>query len=117
MKTFRVDRMREARKLDETFEPRPGIVPNSFENARTARVLYSKGAARRRLERGSAQPLSGGAAVEDRVFGSLDWLASEILEQRGEAVVVEPPEVRSELTERFREIAAELTAAPAGKRR
>jgi proteasome accessory factor BC len=117
MRTFRLDRMRAARKLEERFEPRPGIVRSSFEDARTARVLFSKAVARWRLERGTARALSGGAAVEDMPFGSLEWLASEILGHRGEAVVVEPPEVRKELAARVREIAADLVAAPAGGKR
>jgi proteasome accessory factor BC len=117
VRTFRLDRMRDARKLRETFEPRPGIVPRSFEEAQTARVLFSKAVARWRLERGSARALAGGAAVEDIRFGSLEWLASEILGYRGEAVVVEPPEVREELADRVREIAADLAAAPAGGKR
>jgi proteasome accessory factor BC len=118
VKTFRLDRMRDARKLKDRFEPRPGIVQSSFEDAQTARVLFSKVVARWRLERGAARPLSGGAAVEDTRFGSLEWLVSEILMHRGEAVVVEPPEVREELAARVREIAAELTgAAPVGAKR
>jgi proteasome accessory factor BC len=117
VRSFRLDRMRDARKLDGSFEPRPGIAPNSFENSGTARVLYTKGTARRHVERGAARRLSGGAAVEDRVFGSVEYLAREILEARGEAIVVEPPEVRDELAARVREIAADLTAAPAGSKR
>jgi predicted DNA-binding transcriptional regulator YafY len=118
VRTFRLDRMRDARKLKDRFEPRPGIVPSSFEDAQTARVLFSKAVARWRLERGAARPLSGGGAVEDLRFGSLEWLAGEILFYRGEAVVVEPAEARDELVGRLLEIEADLSATPtAAKRR
>ena len=71
VRSFRLDRMRDARKLKDRFQPRPGIVTSSFEDARTARVLFSKAVARWRLERGTARALTGGAAVEDLRFGDL----------------------------------------------
>jgi predicted DNA-binding transcriptional regulator YafY len=117
VKTFRLDRMRDAKKLRQRFEERPGIVQSSFEDAQTARVLFSKAVARWRLERGAARPLADRSALEDLRFGSLEWLAGEVLSYRGEAVVIEPAEVRAELAERVGEVAAELTATPAGGKR
>jgi proteasome accessory factor BC len=117
VKTFRLDRMRAAKKLRQRFDVRPGIVPSSFEDAQTARVLFSKAVARWRLERGAARSLADGSALEELRFGSLEWLASEILSYRGEAVVIEPPEVRAELAERLAEVAADLVGPPATAKR
>jgi predicted DNA-binding transcriptional regulator YafY len=117
VKTFRLDRMRNAKKLKQRFEVRPGIVQSSFEDAQTARVLFSKTVARWRLERGAARPLADRSALEDLRFGSLEWLAGEVLSYRGEAVVIEPAEVRAALAGRVGEVAAELIATPAGGKR
>jgi predicted DNA-binding transcriptional regulator YafY len=40
--------------------------------------------------------------------GSPQWLISEILSQRGEAVLLEPAEMRKEIAARARELANEL---------
>jgi proteasome accessory factor BC len=117
VKTFRLDRMRNAKTLKQRFEVRPGIVQSSFEHAQTARVLFSKSVARWRIERGAARPLADRSALEDLRFGSLEWLAGEVLSYRGEAVVIEPPEVRAGLAERVAEVAAELAATPTGGKR
>src|SRR5204863_9540848 len=55
-RSFRLDRMRNAKLADEVFEPRDGFEPSRFRDARTARVLYTKPVARWALERG-ARPL------------------------------------------------------------
>ena len=98
-RTFRLDRMRSARVLDDTFEPRPGIVPARLSDSREARVLFSKKIARWRIERGAGRRVDG-SAVEDMRFGSIDWLAGEILSYGGEAVVLEPEVLRSEVAAR-----------------
>jgi proteasome accessory factor C len=106
-RTYRLDRMRIAEVTGETFEPREGFDPAYLRGVRTARVWYSPAVARWKVERG-ARPLADGAAVADLAVGSPDWLASEILADRGEAVVVEPADLRRHVAKRagalFREL-------------
>ena len=40
--------------------------------------------------------------------GSDEWLESEILSKRGEAVLLEPPELRRRIADRARALAKEL---------
>jgi predicted DNA-binding transcriptional regulator YafY len=40
--------------------------------------------------------------------GSREWLTGEILSQRGNAVLLEPQEMRKAVADRARELAAEL---------
>ena len=50
-RSFRIDRMKRADLLDETFEPRPELVPKKLSDASTARVLFSPALGRWRVER------------------------------------------------------------------
>ncbi len=71
-------------------------------------MLYLKGvAARWAVERG-ATPLKDGTAVAEMPVGSPEWLIGEILSQRGEAVLLEPEEMRTAVENRARELAGEL---------
>jgi predicted DNA-binding transcriptional regulator YafY len=106
-RSFRLDRMRDAKLLDETFEPREGFEPSRLRDARTARVLYTKEVARWALERG-ARALADDTAVADLPVGSPEWLESEIFSFRGEAVVLEPEDLRHHIRDRAKELAAEL---------
>src|SRR5262249_23623433 len=106
-RSFRFDRMRSAKLLKERFEPREGFEPTRLRGARTARVLYSPGIARYEIE-GGARRLSDRGAVKEILVGSDEWLVSEILSKRGEAVVLEPAELRSLIAARARELAKEL---------
>jgi proteasome accessory factor C len=106
-RSFRLDRMRSAKLLDETFEPREGFEPSRLRDARTARVLYTKDVARWALERG-ARPLADGTAVSDLPVGSPAWLESEIFSYRGAAVVLEPEDLRVHILERAKQLAGEL---------
>jgi proteasome accessory factor BC len=106
-KSFRLDRMRSASLADGTFEPRKGFEPSRLGDARTARVLYTKAIARWALERG-AQPLKDGTAVAEMPVGSAEWLVGEILSSRGEAVVLEPDDLRRQIARRAKELATEL---------
>jgi len=107
-RSFRLDRMRTATVTTDTFEPRPGFEPRGLRNARTAKVLYLKGvAARWAIERG-AKPLKDGTAVAEMAVGSPEWLIGEILSQRGDAVLLEPEEMRDTIATRARELANEL---------
>jgi predicted DNA-binding transcriptional regulator YafY len=107
-RSFRLDRMRSAALTNEIFEPRPGFQPRGFRDARTAKVLYLKGVpARWAVERG-ATPLKDGTALAEMPVGSPEWLIGEILSHRGEAVLLEPQEMRKEVAARARELAGEL---------
>jgi predicted DNA-binding transcriptional regulator YafY len=106
-RSFRLDRMREAKLLEETFELREGFEPSRLRDARTALVLYTKEVARWALERG-ARPLADGTAIAELPVGSPEWLESEIFSFRGEAVVLEPEDLREHIRDRAKELAAEL---------
>ncbi len=102
-RSFRVDRMRSARMLEESFEPRPGF--DARQDRRSARLWFSREGARWRIERG-ATPLADGAALEELRFGSVDWLVGEVLSFRGEAVLIEPDDLRPRIAARARELQA-----------
>jgi predicted DNA-binding transcriptional regulator YafY len=106
-RSFRLDRMRSARLMDEEFEPRDGFEPGVLSGALVARVLYSPAVARWEVERG-ARPLADGSAINEQKIGSSEWLVGEILRYRGEAELLEPPELRREISKRARSLAREL---------
>ena len=113
-RSFRFDRMRSARVLDERFEPRPGFDPEP--RMHTARVWFSPEGARWRVERG-AQELANGSAIEQMRYGGVDWLVGEVLSFRGECVLLEPAELRPQVAERARELEAALAAKPRARAR
>jgi proteasome accessory factor C len=106
-RSFRLDRMRSARLQRGHFEPREGFDPHEFRDARPARIWYSPEIARWELEKG-ARRLADGSAVAERPVGSPEWLVGEILSYRGEAVVLEPAELRREIAARARAVQREL---------
>jgi proteasome accessory factor C len=106
-RSFRLDRMRSATLAAETFEPREGFEPSRLRDARTARILYTKEVARWALERG-ARALADGTALADLPVGSPEWLESEIFSFRGEAVVLEPEDLRRHVRDRAKQLMAEL---------
>src|ERR671936_171784 len=109
-RSFRLDRMRSARLTSDPFELRDGFEPTRLGDARTVKVLYTKAVARFALERG-ARPLRDGTAVYELPVGSPEWLVGEILSYRGEAIVVEPDDLRARIAERARRLASELGVA------
>jgi predicted DNA-binding transcriptional regulator YafY len=110
-RSFRLDRMRNAELLPDRFEPRAGFETRGLEGARLARIWYSPEIARFHVERG-AQPLTDGAALKEQPFGSTEWLVGEIFSLRGEAIVLEPEDLRSRIAERAAELAEGLSVAP-----
>jgi predicted DNA-binding transcriptional regulator YafY len=106
-RSFRLDRMRSARLQRGHFEQRDGFDPHEFRDARTARIWYSKLIARWEFEKG-ARRLKDGSAAAERPVGSPEWLVGEILSYRGEAVVLEPPELRKEIAARAQAVQREL---------
>ncbi|HSO01786.1 MAG TPA: WYL domain-containing protein [Gaiellaceae bacterium] len=107
-RSFRLDRMRSARPTDETFEPREGFDPHFLRDTQPVRVRFGKPIARYRVEKG-AVPLTDGSALATLRAGRRgEWLVSEILAERGEAVVLEPDEVRPVIAKRAAQLLREL---------
>jgi proteasome accessory factor C len=106
-RSFRLDRMKGATLTDEEFEARADFEPHRLTDARLARVWFSKAVARYQVERG-ARPLKDRSAVAEMPVGSEDWLVREVFSWRGEAVVLEPADMRKKIAARARELAREL---------
>ena len=106
-RSFRLDRMRSARMTDERFEPREGFDPHFLEVTHPVQVRYAKSVARYRVERGAVRLTDGSALATLRV-GTSDWLIGEILADRGEAVVLEPDDVRPAIAKRAAQLLREL---------
>ncbi|HEY0417822.1 MAG TPA: WYL domain-containing protein [Gaiellaceae bacterium] len=106
-RSYRLDRMRKATVSRKAFEPREGFDPSELHSATSARIWYSPAVARWEIEKG-ARLLLDGAAIADRSVGSADWLVGEVVSYRGEAIVLEPPELRARVAHRARELASEL---------
>ncbi|MFN0153078.1 MAG: helix-turn-helix transcriptional regulator [Gaiella sp.] len=106
-RTYRLDRMRSATLLDETFEPREGYDPNYLSEPRVARLWHSPAIARWKLERG-ASALTDRSAVTTLPYKSDDWLMTEVLADRGETTVLEPTEMRQRVAKRAGALVAEL---------
>ena len=106
-RSFRLDRMRSATLTKERFDPRPDFEPTKLRNARTARILYSQEVARFAVERG-AHRLTDGTALAERPYGDDEWLETEILAGRGDAVLLEPDELRHTIAARAKALAKEL---------
>ena len=107
-RSFRLDRMRSARLQREEFEPREGFQPDRLSSASVAAsIWYSKKIARWKVEEG-ARALSDGAALANTAVGSEEWLLGEILGDRGEAVLLEPENLRKQVAGRAKALAREL---------
>jgi proteasome accessory factor BC len=106
-RSFRLDRMRSARITDDVFDPRDGFDPHFLEDALQVRVRYGKPIARYRVERGATR-LTDGSALATLRAGTRDWLVSEILADRGEAVVLEPADIRPAIAKRAAQLVKEL---------
>ena len=111
-RSFRLDRMRSAVLTDDHFEPREEFEPGEFRGARVATILYAAGeTAWRRLERGGAVALDDGTALAITPVGSTDWLVQEILDHRGDAIVIEPADLRLLVARRATALVKELGLA------
>ena len=111
-RTYRLDRMRDAKLTKQTFTQREGFDPNFLGDTRTVRVRYAKPIARWKVERG-ADPLADGSAVRDLRVGSEEWLESEILADRGHAIVLEPADQREKIARRAQALALAFQKPPA----
>ncbi|MEA2417855.1 MAG: proteasome accessory factor [Thermoleophilaceae bacterium] len=113
-RSFRLDRIRSATALDETFEPRPGIEPDihgwpqtgEVADARLARVWMAPDRARwAREDKRVVAELADEAVVIELPYAGHRYLARELLKEAGDAVVLEPDEARQAVLE-----AAEMLA-------
>ncbi len=102
---FRLDRIKSARVTDVGFEPRPEIDvaadiegwprTGEVEASQSARLWISPERTRwAREERPVVAELPDGAVVVELRFAGSDWLVREVLKEAGDAVVLEPAEVR-----------------------
>jgi proteasome accessory factor C len=106
-RSFRLDRMKSAKLTRERFTPREAFEPTRLAGAHTAPVLYAPEIARWAVERG-ARRLADGSALRELPVGSDEWLESEILAQRGAAVVLGPTDVRARIAARAKQLAKDL---------
>ena len=107
-RSFRLDRIKEARLTDERFEPRADVSLDVPEWARTgqvpasqvARVWIAPERARwAREENRVVEELSDGAAIYEQSYAGSDWLVRAILGEAGDAVVLEPEAARAAVRE------------------
>jgi proteasome accessory factor C len=102
---FRLDRIKHAEVTGKSFEPRPEVDPaadvegwprtGEVEASRTARVWISPARARwLREERPVAEELADGSIVVELRFKGTDWLVRRVLEEAGDAAVLDPPDAR-----------------------
>ena len=110
-RSFRLDRMRSAQLTQERFEPRTAFDPHGFRDGRSAKILYLKGVAARWAAERGATPLKDGTALAEMPVGSVEWLIGEVLSQRGDAILLEPEEMRKAVADRARELGNELGVA------
>src|SRR4051812_22907455 len=103
-RSFRLDRIKSVQVLDETYDPRPGIEPpvdgwastGIVPTSRAARVWISPERARwAREDKRVVEELADGAVVVEVLYGSDEWLASEMLKEAGDAAVLEPDDARA----------------------
>jgi predicted DNA-binding transcriptional regulator YafY len=110
MRHFRLDRIKQATVLEQTFEPRPEVDPaaevdgwlrtGEVQASRSARVWVSPERARwAREARRVVEERSDGAVVVELSFAGVDWLVREILREAGDAAVLEPADARKAVRE------------------
>jgi predicted DNA-binding transcriptional regulator YafY len=107
-RSFRLDRIRSATALDESFEPRPGIEPDihgwprtgEVADARLARVWMAPDRARwAREDKRVITELADGAVIVELPYAGHRYLARELLKEAGDAVVLEPDDARQAVLE------------------
>jgi proteasome accessory factor BC len=102
---FRLDRIKHATVLDQTYEPRPDLNLEAdiegwprtgrVEGSRTAHVWVSPEQARwAREKRTVLAELDDGAVIVEWTFKGTDFLVKEILKEAGDAAVLEPTDAR-----------------------
>ncbi|HTX33154.1 MAG TPA: WYL domain-containing protein [Solirubrobacteraceae bacterium] len=108
MRHFRLDRIKSATVTDQEFEPRPDVEPSAdvdgwprtgeVPSSQRARIWISPERARwAREERAVVAELKDGAVIVELGFAGATWLVREVLKEAGDAVVLEPEELRTEV--------------------
>jgi predicted DNA-binding transcriptional regulator YafY len=103
---FKLDRIKEGKLSEETFEPRPEVeelagvegwmTHGEVPTAEVARVWVSPERARwLREERTVVEELADGAVVVELPYAGKPWLVREILRGAGDLVVLEPADARA----------------------
>ena len=121
MRHFRLDRIKRASVLKETFAPRPEVDPaaevdgwmrtGEVEASRSARLWISPERARwARERRRVVQERQDGSIVVELSFAGVQWLVREVLKEAGDAAVLEPADAR----EAVLNAVAKLRAVPVG---
>ncbi|MGH2905453.1 MAG: helix-turn-helix transcriptional regulator [Solirubrobacterales bacterium] len=114
---FRLDRIKSADPLNETFAPRDGMVPDldgwprtgTVSTATVARIWISpEHAPRAREEHDPVLELKDGAIVIDLPYGGINWLVTEIFKFAGDAVVLEPADARDAVRDAAKALKAEI---------
>jgi proteasome accessory factor C len=102
---FRLDRIKHAEVTQTPYEPRPEVDPaadvdgwlrtGEVQASRTARVWVSAERARwMREEHRATQELTDGSVVVELPYKGTDWLVRRVLEEAGDAAVLEPADAR-----------------------
>jgi proteasome accessory factor BC len=102
---FRLDRIKHAEVTETPYEPRPEVDPaadvdgwlrtGEVQASRTARVWVSPERARwMREEHRATQELTDGSVVVELPYKGTDWLVRRVLEEAGDAAVLEPADAR-----------------------
>jgi proteasome accessory factor C len=105
MRHFRLDRIKRVTMTEASFVPRPEVDPaagvdgwmrtGEVPASRIARLWISPERARwARESRRVVQERSDGSIVVEIAFAGLDWLVKEVLKEAGDAVVLEPEDIR-----------------------
>ncbi len=105
MRHFRLDRIKSAAVLEQTYEPRPELDPiadiegwprtGTVGGSRVAHVWISAEQARwAREERSVVAELEDGSIVVEWSFKGEGYLVKEVLKEAGDAVVLEPADLR-----------------------
>jgi proteasome accessory factor BC len=121
MRHFRLDRVKRATVMKETFEPRAEVDPaadvdgwmrtGEVQASRSARVWISPERARwAREQRRVVAERPDGSIVVELSFAGIEWLVREVLKEAGDAAVLEPEDAR----EAVLAAVAKLRAVPVG---
>lgn len=123
-RTFRLDRIRSARLLDEHFDRRPeveavpyqpwGAPSHTQTQAQSASVWCSPAIARWLAEEHpSAERFADGSILVEIPYASEEWLVKEIIKHGGEAVLFEPVALRATVADHAQRAIDQYEAAPA----
>lgn len=123
-RTFRLDRIRAAKALDEHFERRSEVEAMPYQPwgsssrpetlANVARVWCSPTIARWLAEEHpSAERFSDGSIIAEIPYASEEWLVKEITKHGGEAVLHTPDDARARVASSAERIIGRYAATPA----